>query len=90
MSAGVLRAQPLSLRRVPRRDWIQRATLLDFERATRTHARTHSRLPVRERMPLVCRAGRRSERKNKGRGACDPWTLVRLNPCQGFEDMESK
>jgi len=46
--------------------------------------------PLRERMPLMCRAGRRPERKNKGRDARDPWTPVRMSSHKRFEDRESK
>ena len=45
---GILRTQPLSLRRVSRRHWIQRATLSDLRRAAGTHARTDQR-PARAR-----------------------------------------
>ena len=52
----ILRAQSLHLRRVSRRDRIQRAAVPRLRHAAEPHARTDQRVPMRKRMPFVRRA----------------------------------
>ena len=81
-AAGPLRhAAHLHLRRVSRRHRLQRAAVRHARRAACAHARADRRLPVRERLPELCRPGGADRTARQDRraallaalGARPPW-----------------
>ena len=75
----ILRAQPISLRRVSRRNRIFRAAVPRAQHPARKNARADRRMPLRKRMPLVRRPRRRARRARKRSRPGDPLASRRIN-----------
>ena len=66
-AAGRRRAPGVHLRQLPGRHWLQRAPVPDARRPGGAHPRTHRRLPLRVRLPVVRRAARgRGKARERG------------------------
>ena len=70
-------AEDLRLRQLSGRHRVQRAAVSDARRAADEHAHADCRVPVRERLPGMCRADRQHRAAREGCCASDPRSVAR-------------